>query len=235
MLKLIICGINGAMGTQIYHSAISKNHEVVCGIDKTTLSNIECPIYNDFDQINHHANVIVDFSSPTITERLLDFAIDNCLPLVIGTTGHTKRQEKDILDASTRIPIFKSANTSLGVNLFIKLCKIAASYLNNFDVSIIEKHHINKKDSPSGTANLIYDEISKANHNLSKSNIHSLRGGTIVGEHSVIYLGRNESITLTHSAQSKQLFASGAIDACEFIVKQQSGLYTMEDLIDSSF
>ena len=231
MLRLIICGINGRMGTHVYHSAMLSNHEITCGIDKQIVSNLDCPIYSDFDQIRHLADVIVDFSSPSVTSTLLNFAIETSLPIVIGTTGHSKSQEENILKASSVIPIFKSANTSLGVYHFIKLCRLATKLFDGFDVEIIEKHHKNKKDSPSGTVNLIFNEISKINSaTMSKSQIHSLRGGTVIGDHTVSFFGRNESITLTHSAESKELFANGAIKACEFIVKQKNGLYNMEDL-----
>ena len=219
------------MGTQIYDVATAKNHQVVCGIDKATMSNFDCPVYNDFDQINQLADVIVDFSSPSALSPLLAYATNNSIPLVIGATGHSKAQEKDVLSASKQIPIFMSSNTSFGVNYFIKLCTLATKLFNGYDVEIIEKHHKNKKDSPSGTTNLIYNEISKASAPLAKSQIHSLRGGTVVGDHSVIFLGDNESITLTHSAQSKKLFADGAIKACEFITTKKQGFYTMNDLI----
>ena len=131
------------MGTQVYNCATKANHKIVCGIDNKTLSNLDCPIYNDFDQINQLADVIVDFSSPTITESLLTFAKANSLPLVICTTGHSKKQENSIFEASRSIPILKSANTSLGVNYFIRLCKMATHLFNEFDVEIIEKHHKN--------------------------------------------------------------------------------------------
>lgn len=231
MLKIIICGINGAMGKQIYDVATTKNHQIVCGIDKVTMSNFDCPVYNDFDQIKQLADVIVDFSSPSVLSPLLTYATSNSIPLVIGTTGHSKPQEKEVLSASKQIPIFKASNTSVGVNYFIQLCSLASKLFSGYDVEIIEKHHKNKKDSPSGTANLIYNEISKASAPLAKSQIHSLRGGTVVGDHSVIFLGDNESITLTHSAQSKKLFADGAIKACEFITTKKQGFYTMNDLI----
>ena len=228
MLKLIICGINGAMGSKIYEQAIACGHEITCGIDKITVKNVDCQVFTDFDQIPHFANVIVDFSSPSITSDLLNYALSNSLPLVIGTTGHSKLQEEQIYKASKSIPIFKSANTSLGVFSFVKLCKLASQLLNDYDLQIVEKHHKNKKDSPSGTANLIYKELLGTAKTI---NLHSIRGGTVVGEHEVMFLGNGESITLTHKAESKLLFANGALKACEFIANKQSGLYSTKDLI----
>ncbi|MBR2384351.1 MAG: 4-hydroxy-tetrahydrodipicolinate reductase [Clostridia bacterium] len=229
MLNIIICGINGSMGTNIYKTALSAKHEVTCGIDNVRVGNLDCPVYTDFDQIRHLANVIIDFSSPSITDKLLDYAKRNQIPLVIGTTGHSKKQEEDIEKASKQIAIFKSANTSLGVLYFAKLCKIASQYLKGFDVQIIEKHHKNKKDSPSGTANLLKTHL--INDNVEQIQIHSIRGGSVVGEHSVLFLGDGESFTLTHTAESKELFAKGAIKASEFIINKTKGLYSTKDLI----
>ena len=233
MLKLIICGINGEMGTNVYTNALKMGHEVTCGIDKITVKNIDCPVYTELEQAHHFTNVIVDFSSPSITNDLLNYAITNSVPVVIGTTGHTKTQEEQITNASKIIPIFKSANTSLGVYSFIKICKLAYQTLMGFDVEIIEKHHKKKKDSPSGTANLIKNSMLSNVDSCNKQNIpiHSIRGGTIIGEHNVLFFGNGESISLTHTAESKHLFARGALKACEFIVSKQNGLYSMEDLV----
>lgn len=246
MLNIIICGINGEMGLSVYRRALINNHNVICGIDKSTVGITDCPVFSDFDQIRHLADVIIDFSAPDVTSKLLKYATENSMPLVIGTTGHSEKQEHDILNASNIIPVFKSANMSLGINLLIKLCKEANFNLSGFDVEIIEKHHKNKLDSPSGTAKLIIDGINE-NCNPPKSpifgrlgqskrtsgeiGVHSVRGGSTVGEHSVSFFGEYESITLTHTAYSKDLFAQGAIKACEFITKQKNGLFDMQKLI----
>ena len=243
MLKLIICGINGTMGTHVYNYATKNGHNVACGIDKVTVGKTECPVYNDFDQVKELADVIVDFSSPSALNSLLTFATLNKIPLVLCSTGYSADQENLIKDASYSIPIFKSSNTSLGILILARLCKIASSSLKNYDVEIIESHHKNKKDSPSGTANLLFDNICDTNgikpiygrkENSKRSQgeicIHSIRGGTTVGEHSVLFLGEHETITLTHVAQSKELFAKGALLACEFIKSKPNGLYSMQDL-----
>ncbi len=240
MLRLIICGINGAMGNTAYNLAIKRGHNVVCGIDKVTVGKTECPVYKDFDQINEHADVIIDFSSPSALDGLLSYALTNKTPLVLCATGYSTEQEYSIAQASKNIPIFKSPNTSVGIRLFSHLCQILTENAKGFDIEIIEKHHKNKKDSPSGTAKLLSDCIAKAQNKAnmseqsqkttSKTAIHSIRGGSVVGEHSVVFLGEYESFTLTHTAHSKELFAKGAIDACEFIMNSHNGLYGMSDL-----
>lgn len=245
MLKLIICGINGTMGSHLYNCALKRGYEIICGIDKITVGKTDCPVYNDFDQIKEFANVIVDFSSPSALCGLLNYATKNKLPLVLCTTGYTHEQEEKIKSASLEIPIFKSANTSFGVHVLLKLCKIATSLLHGYDIEIIEKHHKNKKDSPSGTANLIFNSIHEAlpystplcgrkekSKRFSKEiGIHSIRGGSTVGEHSILFMGEHDSITITHEATNKELFAKGALLACDFIKNKQSGLYNMNDLV----
>ena len=247
MLKIILCGINGKIGSLIYQLATENSHQIVCGIDKKIVGAFDCPVYNSFCEIKEHADVIVDFSSPTSLDDLLDFALTNQTPLVIGTTGYSLAQEEQIVNASKHISVFKSANMSLGINLLIKLCKTATSVLQGFDVEIIDTHHKHKKDAPSGTTKMIFDAINESKYKAlspiygrrgkgqrkqDEVGIHSLRGGTIVGEHSIFYFGENETITLSHSANSKKLFAHGAIKASEFLVKQTVGLYDMNNLLN---
>ncbi|MBQ3219270.1 MAG: 4-hydroxy-tetrahydrodipicolinate reductase [Clostridia bacterium] len=248
MLKIIISGINGKIGSFVYDSAVKNSHQVVSGIDKNISGAVDCPVYSSFYEVKEHSDVIIDFSSPQLLNDLLDYAKTNKTPLVIGTTGYSQEQENQIIKASKSIPIFKSANTSLGINLILKLSKILASALNGFDIEILDKHHKYKKDSPSGTAKMIYSAINETLKNKttpicgrhgngkrkeSEIGIHSLRGGTVVGEHSVFFFGENETITLTHTANSKQLFAFGAIRAAEFIYKNKVGLYNMDDLLST--
>ena len=246
-MKIIISGINGKIGSYIYRLATEKSYQVVCGIDKKTVSSVDCPVYSSFYEVKELADVIIDFSSPTMLGDLIEYATQNNLPLVIGTTGYTKENEEQIINASKQIPVFKSANTSLGINLLLKLCKTTATALNGYDVEIIEKHHNHKKDSPSGTAKSIYDVINFAkgenqtavhgrNGNGARTKneigIHALRGGTVVGEHSVFFFGKDETITLTHTATSKELFASGALNCAEFIIGKPNGLYGMNDTLN---
>lgn len=246
MKNLLICGINGAMGKHVYNASTKYQFNVVCGIDKQISGTTECPVYKSFEEVRDLIDVIIDFSSPDAIEEILQFALNNKTPLVLGTTGYTEKEENTILCASKEIPIFKSANMSIGINLLIKLCKIVFPILENFDVEIIEKHHKNKKDSPSGTANLIYDNLIECsnkkitpiygrNGKKKRSNfeigIHSVRGGTVVGEHEVSFYGENETISLVHTAQSKELFAYGALKCAKFIQNQPAKLYNMEDIL----
>lgn len=223
------------------------------GINKESTKVI--PVFKNFKEIlasktlnNIKPDVIIDFSSPTVLDDLLSFALKNKLPTVIGTTGHTKEQLSKIDFFSNEIPLFFSGNMSVGLNLMLKACKDIASVLGETcDVEIIEKHHRGKKDAPSGTAlmlaNAITCEFGNKNyifnraprHKSKESNeigISSVRTGTIVGEHSVIFGLNNESITLTHNAESRNIFANGAIMAAKFLIKQKPGLYNMENLCE---
>ena len=246
MINLAICGINGSMGKHVYNSAIKNGFFVSCGIDKVLGSSVECPVYRSFDEIKELVEVIVDFSSPELLDQMLSFAKANKTPLVIATTGYTEEQEQKIKAYSKHIPIFKSANTSLGVNLTAKLCKLCIQVLNGFDIEIIDKHHKNKNDSPSGTSLMLLDELQstlseeknpifgrkgKGKRKQSEIGIHSIRGGSTVGIHEINFFGENESITITHTAHSKELFASGALKAVDFILTKTNGLYNMNDIL----
>ena len=175
MLKIILCGINGKIGSLIYQLATENSHQIVCGIDKKIVGAFDCPVYNSFCEIKEHADVIVDFSSPTSFDDLLDFALTNQTPIVIGTTGYSLAQEEQIVNASKHISVFKSANMSLGMNLLIKLCKTATSVLQGFDVEIIDTHHKHKKDAPSGTTKMIFDAINESKYKA-LSPIYGRRG-----------------------------------------------------------
>ena len=194
------------------------------------------------------ADGISDFSNPALLNELLEFAKSKKLPLVIATTGYNESQIKQIEAASKFIPIFFTFNMSLGVNLLCSLAKRAASILgDDFDIEIIEKHHNQKLDAPSGTAIMLanalngvfndklkyeYDRHTKrAKRNKNEIGIHSVRGGTIVGEHDVIFAGRDEVITLSHAAHSKQVFAVGALRAAKFIATKPNGMYDMNDIL----
>ena len=247
MNGIIISGINGKMGRFVYERAIESNIRVVAGVDKNIVGACDCPVYKTFDEINEVADAIVDFSSPDNLNSILEYADSNKIPIVIGTTGYTDEQEKKIVDFSRRIPIFKSANMSLGVNLLLKLCALSAAALSDYDVEIIDKHHNQKKDSPSGTSymilNSICDSLNKTNttvfgrkgknkRNDGEIGVHSVRGGGIVGEHEVLFVGKNECVTITHTAFSKELFADGAIKAVNFLIGKPARLYSMDDMVN---
>ncbi|HHV32589.1 MAG: 4-hydroxy-tetrahydrodipicolinate reductase [Ruminococcaceae bacterium] len=249
MIRIILSGCNGKMGRVITDCAAqSKDCRIVCGIDKNQSVQNDYPVYSNPSEITETADVIIDFSHPALLSSLLDYALSRQVPIVLCTTGYDKDQVKQVEQAAEKIPVFYSRNMSLGVNLLIELSRKAAQVLGkDFDIEIIEQHHNQKVDAPSGTALMIADEISSvregATHYMydrhsqrkkrdpSEIGIHSVRGGTIVGEHEVIFAGQQEVITLSHSAQSKEIFANGAINAAHFLVKQPAGLYQMSDLL----
>ena len=211
----------------------------------------EYPIYADMNQITEKPDVIIDFSNPALLESLLIYAKEKKVPAVICTTGFSKEQTERIKEASKTIPILYSRNMSLGINLLVELSKIATGILGeNFDVEIIEKHHNKKIDAPSGTALMLAEEIaermpekaaftydrSKERKSRTKNEIgiHSVRGGTIAGDHEVIFAGNKEIITLSHHAESREIFAVGALRAAEYLAKvKTAGFYTMKDVIKS--
>lgn len=251
MTKILLCGANGKMGHAVCRVvAQSENTEIVAGYDIVSSSPADFPVYTDLSEIPERPDVIIDFSHPSMTDDILDFAKINHIPAVICTTGLSADQLSRIEFDSKETPLFFSANMSLGVNLIIDLVQKAAKVLeNNFDIEIIEKHHNQKLDAPSGTAIAIADAISDAisyspeytydRHSVRKKRdkkeigIHSLRGGTIVGEHSVIFAGNDEVIELKHTATSKEVFAVGAVRAADFMKDKKNGLFSMKDLLSN--
>ncbi len=249
MVKLALVGANGKMGQVISRIvAESSDSEVKFGIDINTEKKWDYPVYKAFSETTEECDVIIDFSHPSSLEATLDYAITNNKGVVIATTGLSAEQIDSIKSASEKIPVFFSANMSLGVNLLIQLAKKATMLLeDNFDIEIIEKHHNLKIDAPSGTALAIADAINETctnsneyvydRHSTRKKRskneigIHSLRGGTIVGEHSVIFAGTDEIIELKHTATSKEVFAVGAVKASLFLYNKIPGLYNMDNLI----
>ena len=248
MIRTVICGASGKMGGFVARAAMEDgNFQIIAGIDKIN-NGQPFPIFSSFSDIKEKVDVIIDFSHPALLDNLLDFAVKNKIPVVIATTGYSDSQLKKINEASKEIPVFFTFNMSLGVNLICSLAKKAASILGNgFDVEIIEKHHNQKIDAPSGTAimlanavnsvfddkmNYEYDRHSKRSKRpKNEIGIHSVRGGTIVGEHDVIFAGHDEVITISHSAQSKEVFAVGAVRAARFLYNKNAGLYDMNSVL----
>ena len=249
MLKIILSGCGGSMGRTVASCAAENSEcEIIAGIDIKSNDGASFPVLQSPEEINAKADALIDFSNPSLLSSLLKFGIEKNVPLVLCTTGYSKEQIQEIKKASAKVPVFFSGNMSLGVNLLIELSKKAAKVLgDSFDIEIIEKHHNRKIDAPSGTALMIADGISSVldkdmhyvydRHSQRKPRetteigIHSVRGGTIVGEHDVIFAGPHEVITLSHSAQSRDIFALGALQAAKFIVRQVNGLYSMSDLL----
>ena len=248
MIKIIISGCSGKMGCTI-EKLISENSEVVAGIDKNTTKK-NYPVFANADDCNVAADVVIDFSHPSLFSSVLGFCIIKKLPFVCGTTGLSNEQLQELKNASKIIPVFYATNMSMGIFIFNKLIGQAAMLMHqDFDIEIIESHHNLKVDAPSGTAATLLKTIQKASselqpvynrHDVSKKRekaeigIHSIRGGTIVGEHEVVFAGFNELITLKHSAQSKEIFANGALKAAIFISNKTAKYYTMEDLVEAT-
>ncbi|HLR35530.1 MAG TPA: 4-hydroxy-tetrahydrodipicolinate reductase [Tissierellales bacterium] len=253
MLKVGINGYLGAMG-QVIAKEIKENKEMslVVGIDKKAIENDKnnIKVYDNISDIKEELDVIIDFSHPSSLEPILKFASENNIALVIGTTGLENEHIEKIKAASDKIAIFYSANMSLGVNLLLSLVKKSANLLgDSFDIEIIEKHHNKKIDAPSGTAYMIADSINETLNNSknyvynrhdkslkrekNEIGIHSIRGGTVVGEHTAIFAGPDEVIEITHSAASKKIFAQGALKAAKFIINKDNGLFNMDDLINN--
>lgn len=249
MTKIVITGASGKMGRVIANLVKQRDDcEIMAGIDIIPAQYDSFPLVQKPFDLTEKPDVIIDFSHPSALEELLSYCKMKNVPAVIATTGYTEEQIADIKAAAHQVPIFFTFNMSLGINLLVDLAKRAASVLGTqFDVEILEKHHNLKKDAPSGTALMIAEAINGVygndkkyvydRHNVRKPRdkeeigISSIRGGTIVGEHDVIFAGHDEVITLSHSAQSKEVFAVGAINAALFLKDKDPGLYEMSDLL----
>lgn len=248
MINVLVCGINGKMGKSITELiAAEKDMQIVCGIDLRADKSALPPVYASFDAVCEKVDVIIDFSSPAALKGELEWAVKNGVPAVLASTGYSAEDLKYIDECSEKIAIFRTANFSVGVNLLVKLVKEAAEALGEqFDIEIIEKHHNRKVDAPSGTALMLADGANAAfggekeflygregavGKRKSEIGIHAVRGGTIVGEHDVMFAGEDEIITLSHSARSKRVFAAGAVKAAKWLVGKPSGKYDMNDVL----
>lgn len=245
--RIILSGASGRLCTVIAKLISERDDcEVVCGVD--IVGTAAFPIYDSFDKITEEADVVIDCSHHTLAPKLAEYITKTQTAAVVCTTGHTDEEEAAIRKASEAVAVVKSRNMSLGINLLSELAKRAASVLGeDFDVEILEAHHRNKIDAPSGTALMLADAVRDGRDNEldyvyerasrrekrrdSEIGISSIRGGTIVGEHSVIFAGNNEVITLSHRAESRDLFATGAIRAAMFVSGKTAGMYTMSDVI----
>ena len=250
-ISVLLSGYNGRMGRALAKMAeASGRFTIAAGVDINPAAiNPSFPVYMKLSDFSGRADVIVDFSIHSAADALFAYAVEAGLPAVIATTGHTPGELELIKRASASVPIFKSANMSLGVNLLAGLAKKATALLKGYDVEIVEAHHNQKLDAPSGTALMLAEAVGSAmeeapeyvydRHNVrrirgkNEIGLHSIRGGTIVGEHEVIFAGADEVLKLSHSALSREMFASGALRAAEFIIGKAPGLYSMEELISS--
>lgn len=249
MVKILLSGCNGTMGKVIAKSVEDRDDcAIIAGLDVNTSPNGSFPIFGNADDIDVDCDVIIDFSHPSALSGVLNYALKTKTPAVIATTGLSEEQINSLHLASSQIPIFFSANMSLGVSLISELVKKAASVLgDNFDIEIVEAHHNRKIDAPSGTALMLADSVSKGleyqpvyeynrhakreKRTKNEIGIHAIRGGTIVGEHEVIFAGNDEIITISHSARSKTIFATGSINAAIYISNKLPGMYSMKELV----
>ena len=247
MLNVLVNGCNGKMGNVVCELiSENENMQVIAGFDKVSYSDSKFPIFTDINSINIVPDVIIDFSLPIATLNILDYAKTNKIPMVIATTGFTPEQTDEIKNASKVIPIFKSANMSFDIMVMKKLVSWLAPLMKDTDIEINEAHHNRKVDSPSGTAQMLADSINEALDNKlhceynrhdkhekrdkNEIGMSSIRGGNIVGEHTVQFIGNFETFEIKHTSYSRNVFAEGALKASEFIINQQPGLYSMEDM-----
>lgn len=252
MVRIILHGCNGRMGQVI--SQLAREDEklrIVAGVDPYDDGHNEYPVYPSMEACEVKADVVVDFSNPAGLEDLLSNCIRKKLPLVLCTTGLKDTQLEQVLETSSKIPVLRSANMSLGINLLMELLGRASKILSEegFDIEIVEKHHRHKLDAPSGTAIALADainetlpkkylyEYNRTNKREERPNevigFSSVRGGTITGEHEVIFAGLDEVITFSHTAYSRDIFGKGALAAAKFLAGKEPGLYTMSDVIKS--
>lgn len=249
MTKIILSGCSGTMGHVVSDCASNRSDtEIVAGIDLRSTSGQPYPVVSDPSQITCPADVLIDFSNPALLNSLLTYGEKSKMPLVLCTTGYDSKQVASIREAAKEIPIFYSGNMSIGINLLIELAKKAEQVLGSgYDVEIVEAHHNQKIDAPSGTALMIADAVAEASgkkmqytydrhsqrrkRSANEIGIHSIRGGTIVGEHQILFAGPDEVLTISHSAQSKGIFANGALNAAVFLSHKGTGLYSMSDMI----
>lgn len=249
MVGVILHGCNGRMG-QMLSELISKDEEmtVVAGIEPSGEAKNDYPVYKSFDELKETADVIIDFSTASAIDGLLDYCEKTHTPLVLCSTGLSEAQLGRVERLAKVSAVLVSANMSLGINVLLKLLKNVTKtlYENGFDIEIVEKHHNQKLDAPSGTAlalaDVMKDELDDISYNLDRSKVRkkrerneigisAVRGGTIVGEHEVIFAGTDEVIEIKHTAYSRAIFAKGAMSAAKFLSGKSAGKYSMSDVI----
>ncbi len=249
MTDIVIQGICGRMGHVLCDMIAQRTDcRVVAGLDIADGEQNGIPVYDSPEKLAGRGDVVIDFSSPAAVENLLPYCAAHKLPAVICTTGLSEDLQLRIVQLSAAVPVCKSANMSMGINVHVELCKRASAILGpGYDVEIIEQHHHNKLDAPSGTALMLADAVNEENDGAyhyvydrssvrqkrdpMELGISSVRGGSIVGDHEVLFCGPDEVITLKHTAYSRNIFANGAINAAVYLAGREPGLYNMSDLI----
>jgi len=251
MIRAIMHGCNGRMGQFITGIAAGDEKiEIVAGVDPSDHIQNKYPVFDSIEKCDVEADVIIDFASAKATDALLDYCVEKQIPCVLCTTGLSEEQLKKVEEVSKKVAILKSANMSMGINLLMKLLKEASGVLADagFDIEIVEKHHNQKVDAPSGTALALADAVNEALDNeyeyvydrsgrrevrpKKEIGISAVRGGTIVGDHDVIFAGLNEVITFSHQAYSREVFAKGAIQAAKYLAGKPAGYYNMSNVIE---
>ena len=247
-MKIYLSGAAGHMGRAVAAEAARLGVEIAGGVDLSP-ADLPFPLTDRFSSLPAGGEALIDFSMPSSLESLLAFAVSKKIPAVLCTTGYTEDQLRAIDEASRQIPIFRSGNMSVGIAVLRRLARQAAAMLgDSFDIEIVEAHHRRKADAPSGTALMLYDAVKDARGTESPAvtgrsgrdcrrqpgdiGLHAIRGGTVVGEHEVLFLGDMERITITHSAESRSVFAVGALRAAEFLIGREPGMYNMDDMLD---
>lgn len=250
MIKILMHGCNGKMGRMI--TELVKNDDsavIAAGVDTYTGIANDYPVYESIDQCDTDVDVVIDFSNAGAVDALLDYCAEKKIPVVLCTTGLSEEQLEKVRETSEKTAVLKSANMSMGINLLLKLLKDAAKVLGNagYDIELVERHHNQKLDAPSGTALALADSINEAlngeyhyvydrsqvrqKRDAKEIGISAVRGGTIVGDHEVIFAGTDEVIEFRHSAYSRNVFAKGAVEAAKFLAGKETGMYDMGDVI----
>ena len=250
MIKMIMHGCNGRMGHVIVDLCKEDQEiQVVAGVDAFGENTYDFPVFKSLSECNIDADVIVDFSNASAVDGLLDYCVAKAIPVVLCSTGLSAEQLDKVKEASAKVAVLKSANMSVGVNALIKVLKEVSPLFAaaGFDIEIVEKHHNQKLDAPSGTAIALADSINESLNNeyeyvndrstrrekrpVKEIGISAVRGGTIVGDHDVIFAGHDEVVTLSHRAYSRAIFGKGAIQAAKFLAGKSAGMYDMSDVL----
>ena len=239
MTDIVIQGIGGRMG-HVLCDMIAQREDcrVIAGIDLKDGDQNGIPVYDSLEKLDGKGDVVIDFSSPVAVEKALPYCEAHKLPIVVCTTGLSEELQLKVVQLSRTVPVFKSANMSMGINVLSELCKRASAILGaNYDIEIVEQHHHNKLDAPineqnNGEYHYVYDRSSvRQKRDPKEIGISSVRGGSIVGDHEVLFCGPDEVITLKHTAYSRNIFANGAVNAAVYLAKKEPGLYNMGDMI----
>ena len=250
MIRVLMHGCNGKMGRMITDLIRDDERmEIVAGVDMYTGVDNAYPVFENIEECNVKSDVVIDFSNSAAVDGLLDYCVNNEIPVVLCTTGLSEEQLKRVKEASEKTAVLKSANMSLGINLLMKVLKEASGVLAKagYDIELVERHHNQKVDAPSGTAIALADSINEALDNEytyvydrssvrqkrdpKEIGISAVRGGTIVGDHEVIFAGLDEVVEFKHRAYSRSVFGKGAVEAAAYLAGKKPGMYGMDDVI----